>query len=191
MLVRLLKYLFLPFLVFLIVFAISYHEFVFHTSSLQEMTSEMALSSKNFSFDRYYKIDHPMQYKVEITNRDQTQYATLLWPEEPYSNFLILVPKHDPTLDTQSVFTGRVSLCLYKCFPNDMLIMMDDFTALILNKFPQYKKEYSKLPQYVFNTAVQPQGIRFYLKEYGVHYTIVIVATLLALILFVKNEMKK
>lgn len=183
---KFLKAFLLPFLILLFVLLSQYGEIKFHTSIPKVITSEMAVSARNLSFDQYYEIDQKMVFKIEMQSEDKKSMATLLWPGPTLPQIFVLAPYSSEELSTQEVFRGRLTDCIYKCAPNGMGIEIQSFVDLIVNQFPEFKGKNSLLPQAILNMADKPLGWLGYLKTHYVLSAIVFLAFTLGLVYFIK-----
>jgi hypothetical protein len=177
----------LPLCLFLFTFVATYSDLRFHLAGPQTLTPEDMHTFRNFSYDQFYEFDRKMAYKVEIQN-DEGRVATALWPEEPYSKILVLVPYRSEELNSQTHFGGRLVRCLYKCLASDMVIEMGEFEKLIVQNFPDYAKKLSKMPQVVLNTGDTPKGFSYYLALNSIYFIVLGLGLVAGIGIFIKLQ---
>lgn len=181
-----LKAFFLPFMALAVVLSFAAGELFYHVSPVAELAPDMIRSAKNFSFNRHYELDWKMRYLVEISNQDKNRQGTLLWPAEPYSTLLVMVPYRAENLRTQKRFVGRLNRCDLRCEISGRLIVMDEFHELIAAKFPEYAEQRALLPRMVLDTGASPAGLSGYLGKNRVMWGIVASAWVIGAVMFVR-----
>lgn len=183
-------FIFVEVLLFLVFLGLGKSSLVLHTFEVVPLTQELAESPKDLEFDRMYHLDHPMRYRIDIVSEDGMQAAALLWPKEPFGQFLILVPHQSEELNEQTVFEGQLERCIYKCFPSEMYIEMFGFVEMIENKYPDLKGKYNELPSIVLNTAVTQKGFDGFLEETKAYWIAYGVCILLGLAVLIRAILK-
>jgi hypothetical protein len=184
---NLVKYFSLPLLILVAVFLTTFNELRFQTGGGVPLNAKAADSFKDVSFDQAYEIEKDMRFKVEIENRQLNKKATLLWPGEPFAAVFVLVPAQGEEWSGRTRFQGRLVRCLYQCAPSGMLIVMDDFTKLLVNKFNLDPEDAGKLPRLVLDTSQVPGGWSGYARIYKARLMILAGSWLMGLALFAKH----
>lgn len=175
----------------IIILGLTKESFVRNTKEIQQLTHTLAKQTSKLSYDQLYSIDQPMHYRIDIDSEDGKTHATLLWPQAPYEQFLILVPYQSEELNTQTEFEGQLVRCVYKCTPGDMVIEMFPLVEMLENAYPTLKGKYSKLPNKIFNTDVTSHGWQGYFKESKIYIIIFSVMALAGIGYFIKSAIKR
>lgn len=185
---NILKFCFFEGLILFVIVGLTYSDLIFNFLGPVRITDEQASQVQTLSFSKNYQIKHAMRFSLSIESENGGEKATLLWPQEPFSRFLIFVPNQDPELNSKKNFNGRLVKCIHNCATQNSILDMDAFVAHIEKQFPNYKGKFTQLPSIILNTAIQPNGLKGYLNQTKDFWVIYAICLLIGIIFLVMSS---
>lgn len=166
MIARLFRYLLIPFFALGGIISFTFNDLAFQLSDTRVLERTDMRNLADIHYNQHYRIDHPLLYKLPISNESDSKKATLLWPDEPFNKLAILVATQDESIDTQTQFAGRLVRCPGQCQAGEMIIDMIQFADKIAQWFPEYADHYSELPSVLMDTTERPGGWSAYFNHH-------------------------
>lgn len=186
--VKIIRSLFLGFIVPILItlgfIAQNKNDLAFHTAKLEPIKPELFQKGHHPDQKKYYSINHKFRYLLKLGEPKGKKVATLIWPQEPYTKLIVIVPYHnDQELKAKTYYHGRIKKCTFNCVPPEM---SEEFIDTLLELFPDFKEKMDQLPKYIMDTTELPMGLKAYLmtKKYylgGIAFTY-----LIGLIIFIR-----
>ena len=160
-----LKFFFFELIILLIILGLTYSDLLFHFEGAQKITSDEANHISKLNQSNNYEINQPMSFLINIESENGGEKVALLWPMEPFSQFLVLSDKTPTQLFRQQKFQGKLVPCIHKCSTKNMMLDMDAYVERIEKQFPQYKGKFNQLPSFILNTTEFPGGFSGYIQQ--------------------------
>lgn len=171
MLSHIFKFLLIELAIFAGILAMTKSDLLYDLSAPEPLTAAIAGDLQELSYDRLYTIDHKMKHWFPIETEDGKR-GSLMWPDEPYGPFIILVDHQEDILREKTDFQGRAIRCLGKCLTENFLIEMFPVVESLEKAYPEYKKKYDMLPSVLIDTTQQPQGLKGYINKTKIYWSV-------------------